>query len=327
MKKLKNMTPLAGRETVSTKIVDDEKDIERRGFAENNENAGIKVSFISLIANSLLSIFKLIAGLIGKSYAMVADAVHSFSDVFTTIIVMIGFKISSKRADSDHPYGHDRFECVTAMLLAFALFAVGVGIGYTALMNLISEKYKVSETPEIIALIAAIISISVQLVLFIITRNVAKKVNSGSLKADAWHHLSDSLSSIGSFIGILGAILGAGILDVIAGFVICLLIVKVALNILVDSIKKMTDTAAPIEVQIQIAELAKSIAGVKRIDSLRTRLFGNMIYIDIEVACESAMSLGEAHEIAQNVHNKIEEQLSCVKHCLVHVNPFEGDGC
>lgn len=323
MKKQKDIAPLAEREMVSTQIVDDEKDIERMGFEKNNEKAGMKVSFISLISNSLLSIFKLLAGLIGKSYAMVADAVHSFSDVFTTIIVMIGFKISSKKADRDHPYGHDRFECVTAMILAFALFAVGVAIGYTALMNLISEKHKVSETPEIIALIAAVVSILVQLILFIITRGVAKKVNSGSLKADAWHHLSDSLSSVGSFIGILGAILGVGILDVIAGFVICLLIIKVAISIFVDSIKKMTDTAAPVEIQVEIEELAKSIDGVKKIDSLRTRLFGNMIYIDIEIACEPEITLVQAHDIAQNVHNKIEGQLNYVKHCLVHVNPFK----
>lgn len=325
MKKQKSMALLAEKEMVSTKIVDDEKDIERRGFEKNNEKAGMKVSFISLISNSLLSIFKLLAGIIGKSYAMVADAVHSFSDVFTTIIVIIGFKISSKKADRNHPYGHDRFECVTAMLLAFALFAVGIVIGYTAIQNLITEKYKVAQTPEIIALIAAVVSILVQLVLFIMTRSVAKRINSGSLKADAWHHLSDSLSSIGSFIGILGAILGFGILDVIAGFVICLLIVKVAISIFIDSIKKMADTAAPVDVQIEIENLAKSIDGVKRIDSLRTRLFGNMIYIDIEIACDPNLNLVEAHDIAQNVHNKIEGQLSFVKHCLVHVNPYSED--
>lgn len=322
MKNKKSLAIKAAENRISTNIVDDEMD-NVRGLSEGNgEKAVIKVSVFCLISNLILSFFKLVAGFVGKSYAMVADAVHSFSDVLTTIIVIIGVKISSKKADKSHPYGHDRFECVTALILSFALFAVGIVIGYNALTNLISAKYKVSEIPKTIALIAAVVSIVVQGVLFFVSYRVAKKVNSGSLKADAWHHLSDSLSSIGSFIGILGAILGVGILDVIAGFVICLMIIKVSIDIFMDSIKKMTDTSASVEIQLDIENLAKQVEGVKKIDSIRTRLFGNMIYIDIEIACDENIMLSQAHTIAQNVHNKIESNMEMVKHCLVHVNPY-----
>lgn len=290
---------------------------------KNNEKQAMKVSVVSLIGNFILSLFKLVAGLIGFSYAMVADAIHSFSDVFTTIIVMVGMKISSKKADKEHPYGHDRFECVAALILAFILFDVGLLVGYTAIEKLISGSYLQTEIPKTIALIAAVVSIVWQFIMFVYARNVAKKINSGALKADAWHHLSDSLSSIGSLIGIAGAMLGAPILDVIAGLVICLLIIKVAIDIFIDSVNKMTDKSASEEVNNKIKELAILIDGVKAVDMIKTRQFGNMFYIDIEISCDPNLNLKDAHQIAQNVHDEIEKELKLVKHCLVHVNPFE----
>ncbi len=322
MKKTKSYALKVAENRICTDIIDDVDDKNRGLSSGQTEKAVLKISLICLISNLCLSIFKLIAGIVGKSYAMVADAIHSFSDVFTTIIVIIGVKISSKKADKSHPYGHERFECVTALILSFALFAVGALIGYTALNNLIKGTYKTAEVPKIIALVASVVSILVQGILFIISIKVAKKVGSGSLKADAWHHLSDSLSSIGSLIGIAGAILGVGILDVIAGFIICLMILKVAIDIFIDSIKKMTDTSAPVDVQIKIEELAKAVEGVKNIDSLRTRLFGNMVYVDIEIACDGELKLNKTHDIAQKVHNEIENNMPEVKHCLVHVNPY-----
>lgn len=307
---------------ISTKIVDDINDENRQEKIKNNEKEAVRVSVLGIFLNIFLSLFKLIAGIVGMSYAMVADAIHSCSDVFTTIIVIVGVKISSKKADSNHPYGHDRFECITALILAFVLFDVGLIIGYESVTSLITGEYLIKQEPKLIALIAAIVSIIVQVLLFTITRIVAKKINSGSLKADAWHHLSDSLSSIGSFIGILGAMLGVLILDVIAGLVICIVIIKVAVDIFIDSVKKVTDTSASIELQESIKKLVESVDGVRRIDSLRTRLFGNMIYIDVEIACDANIKLCKSHEIAQNVHDKIENEIDTVKHCLVHINPY-----
>ena len=292
---------------------------------ENDEKIAIKISVFSIFCNVFLSIFKLIAGIIGMSYAMISDAVHSFSDVFTTIIVILGIKISNKKADKGHPFGHERFECVAALILSFILFDVGLIIGYTAIESLISGAYKMNEFPKLIALIAAVVSILTQVMLFIVARKTAKKINSGALKADAWHHLSDSLSSIGSFIGILGAMLGVYVLDIIAGLVIALIILKVAVDIFIDSVNKMTDKSVDVEIENKIKDIAESIDGVKNIDLLRTRQFGNKIYVEIEIACDKDSSLTEAHGIAQNLHDKIEKEVDMVKHCMVHVNPYKYD--
>lgn len=300
-----------------------ETEIKREDIAKNNEKLALKVSFFSLCGNALLSAFKLVAGLVGKSYAMLADSIHSFSDVFTTIIVIAGVKISAKKADKEHPYGHDRYECVAALLLSFALFVVGAMIGYSAITKLINGSYKTVAVPELIALIAAVVSIAEQCLMFVVTIKVAKKINSGALKADAWHHLSDSLSSVGSFVGILGAMLGCAILDIIAGLLICVLIIKVAYDVFMDSVNKMTDKATDAKTEEKIRKIAQETDGVIVIDRLRTRQFGNMIYIDLEIACDPSLTLVQAHDIAQNVHDNMEREMSSVKHCLVHVNPYD----
>lgn len=298
--------------------------IDKEDIALRNEKIAMKVSFTSLICNAILSVFKLLAGIIGLSYAMVADAIHSFSDVFTTIIVIIGVKISSKKADKEHPYGHDRIECIAALLLSVMLFIVGIFIGYSALEKLISGKYAEAELPKTIALIAAIVSIVEQFIMFLITKIAANKTKSGALKADAWHHLSDSLSSIGSFVGILGAMLGVRVLDVIAGFVICLLIIKVSIDIFIDAVNKLIDRSVNEKMQEKIREITKSVEGVIKIDRLRTRQFGsNMIYVDLEISCDPELKLKDAHKIAQKVHDEMENKLPEVKHCLVHINPYD----
>lgn len=293
-------------------------------LAKENEKIAMRVSFTSLTCNTMLSIFKLVAGIVGLSYAMVADAIHSFSDVFTTIIVIIGVKISSKKADKEHPYGHDRLECIATLLLSIMLFVVGVFIGYSALEKLISGSYAEAELPKAIALVASVLSILTQFVMFLMTKIASDKTKSGALKADAFHHLSDSLSSIGSFVGILGAMLGVKVLDIIAGFIICILILKVAIDIFIDAVNKLIDKSVGEEMQNKIMDIAKSVDGVIKIDRLRTRQFGNsMIYVDLEISCDPELKLKQAHKIAQSVHDKMEGTLPEVKHCLVHINPYD----
>lgn len=298
------------------------ENIKKQENSNYAEKLALKVSFFSLCGNAILSVFKLIAGLVGKSYAMIADSIHSFSDVFTTIIVIIGVKISAKKADKEHPYGHDRFECVAALLLSFALFMVGAMIGYSAVTKLIYGSYKTIAVPEAIALVAAVVSIAEQCLMFVITIKAAKKINSGALRADAWHHLSDSLSSIGSFAGVLGAMLGVPILDIVAGLIICLLIFKVSIDVFIDSVNKVTDKAVDDKTQEQIKNIVLSTEGVIVIDRMRTRQFGNMVYVDLEIACDPNLTLVQAHQIAQNVHDKMEKEMQIVKHCLIHVNPY-----
>lgn len=287
---------------------------------ENMEKIAMKVSIISIIANVVLAAFKLVAGVFAHSGAMIGDAIHSASDVFSTFVVMIGIKIASKEPDEEHPYGHERMECVAAIILATILCITGLGIGKNALSNITGNSGEMA-VPGVLALIAAIVSIIVKEAMFWYTRHYAKKIDSGALMADAWHHRSDALSSIGAFIGIIFARMGYVMMDSIACLVICVFIVKAAYDIFKDAIDKMVDKSCSLEVEAEIRTIVMSVDGVKGIDSLSTRLFGNKMYVDIEIRADGEKTLNETHEIAEAVHDSIEAQFEKVKHIMVHVNP------
>ena len=287
---------------------------------ENMEKIAMKVSIISIIANVVLAAFKLVAGILAHSGAMISDAIHSASDVFSTFVVMIGIKIASKEPDEEHPYGHERMECVAAIILATILCITGLGIGKNALEFITGNSSEVS-VPGMLALIAAIVSIIVKEAMFWYTRHYAKMIDSGALMADAWHHRSDALSSIGAFIGIIFARMGYVMMDSIACLVICVFIVKAAYDIFKDAIDKMVDKSCSLEVEAEIRTIVMSVDGVKGIDSLSTRLFGNKMYVDIEIRADGEKTLNETHEIAEAVHDSIEAQFEKVKHIMVHVNP------
>ena len=286
----------------------------------NVEKIAMKVSIISIIANVVLAAFKLVAGILAHSSAMLSDAIHSASDVFSTFVVMIGIKIASKEPDEEHPYGHERMECVAAIILATILCITGLGIGKNALEFITGNSSEVS-VPGMLALIAAIVSIIVKEAMFWYTRHYAKMIDSGALMADAWHHRSDALSSIGAFIGIIFARMGYVMMDSIACLVICVFIVKAAYDIFKDAIDKMVDKSCSLEVEAEIRTIVMSVDGVKGIDSLSTRLFGNKMYVDIEIRADGEKTLNETHEIAEAVHDSIEAQFEKVKHIMVHVNP------
>ena len=289
---------------------------------EQEKKTAMRVSAVTIVWNVILSIFKLIAGIVGHSGAMISDAVHSASDVFSTIIVILGINIASRQSDDDHQYGHDRLECVAAILLAVVLFATGIGIGIGGINKIIEGTAGKDAIPGMIALIAAVASIVVKEAMFWYTRSAAKKINSGALMADAWHHRSDALSSVGALIGIGGARLGFPILDPIASVVICVFIVKAAYDIFKDAIDKMVDKSCDEETEEKMRRLIEKQTGVLKVDVLRTRLFGAKMYVDIEIAADGDITLREGHEIAQVVHDKVEEKFPLVKHCMVHVNPL-----
>lgn len=289
---------------------------------EQEKKTAMRVSAVTIVWNVILSIFKLIAGIVGHSGAMISDAVHSASDVFSTIIVILGINIASRQSDDDHQYGHDRLECVAAILLAVVLFATGIGIGIGGINKIITGTSGKDEIPGMIALLAAVASILVKESMFWYTRSAAKKINSGALMADAWHHRSDALSSIGALIGIGGARLGFPVLDPIASVVICVFIVKAAYDIFKDAIDKMVDKSCDEETEEKMRRLIEEQQGVLKVDVLRTRLFGAKMYVDIEIAADGDITLREGHEIAQVVHDKVEEEFPLVKHCMVHVNPL-----
>lgn len=289
---------------------------------ESAEEIAMKVSKLSVVVNVVLSVLKLLAGIIASSGAMISDAIHSASDVLSTIIVMVGIKASGKKADKEHPYGHERMESVAAILLSVALFLTGTGIGLSGLNTIMSGNINDIAVPGILALVVSVISIIVKEWMYWYTRYHAKKINSGVLMADAWHHRSDSLSSIGAFIGILGARMGFPIMDPLVSIIICAFILKVAYDIFKDAIDKMVDKSCDERVEEEMSQLVMTVGGVMRVDELHTRTFGNKIYVDLEIAADGHLTLNESHEIAENVHDKIEATYSNVKHIMIHVNPY-----
>ena len=282
-----------------------------------------RVSMITIIGNIALSVIKLIAGIIAHSNAMISDAVHSASDVFSTIVVIIGIKLASKKSDKEHPYGHERLECVAAIVLAIVLFITGLGIGMEALKNIVSGDYENLMVPGILALIAAILSIVAKEGMYWYTRYYAKKIDSSALMADAWHHRSDAFSSIGALIGIGGARLGFPIMDSIASLVIFVFIVKAAFDIFKDAMDKMVDHSCDEAMEKQLRDCIMRNDKVLGLDLLQTRIFGNKIYVDVEIQADASLTLREGHKIAEAVHDDIERTFPKVKHIMVHVNPAD----
>ena len=288
-----------------------------------NETAIIRnLSLVSVVGNAVLSGFKLFAGIAGNSGAMISDAIHSFSDVLTTLIAWVGVKVSKRDADRSHPYGHERLECVASLLLGLVLMATGIGVGKVGVENIFSGNAETIAVPSAIALVAAVVSIVGKEAMYWYTRYYAKQINSTAFLADAWHHRSDAFSSVGSLIGIGGAMLGFPVMDSVASVVICLFIVKVAWDISKDALVKMLDTSCSEETLEKMSALILAQPGVLGLDLLQTRLFGAKIYVDAEIAVQADLPLQKAHAIAEEVHDKMEKEFPMVKHCMVHVNPF-----
>ena len=274
---------------------------------------------VSMVTNVILTTVKLAAGIIAHSGAMISDAVHSASDIFSGLIVLIGVRISTRAPDEKHPYGHERFECVAALLLSGILALVGGTIGVNAVEDIIAGT--LPEAPGILALAAAVVSILTKEALFWYTRGYAKKYRSTALHAEAWHQRSDALSSIGALIGIAGARMGFPVMEPIASLVIALFILRVAVRIFRDAVDQMVDRSADGETEAAFRKTALEQTGVMGVELLRTRMFGNRVYVDLEISADPDLKLSDAHAIAERVHDAIEQTYPDVKHIMVHVNP------
>ena len=294
-------------------------------FEKQKDKAIKKMAVTGIAGNIFLAIIKLWAGILGHSMAMVSDAIHTLSDVFATTIAYVGTVLSRKEADNKHPYGHERIECVASLLLAIILFLTGMGVGFECVKTIVSGDYKNMEIPGIIAIVAAIVSIATKEAMFWYTLHYAKKYKSSVFKADAWHHRSDALSSIGALIGIIGARCGYPIFDQIAGIVICIVIMIVAINIFKDAIEKMLDTSCDKEIEESIKKtvfLYSNNNNIKiGIDLLRTRKFGEKIFVEMEISMNGDFKLKEAHDIAEEIHDEIENKNKDIKHIMIHINP------
>ncbi len=282
-----------------------------------------RVSIITIVGNLFLAVFKLLAGIFAHSTAMISDAVNSVTDVFSTFVVMLGIKLASKESDKEHPYGHERMECVAAIVLSMIVFMTGLAIGSDALGKIFGGNYGDLKVPGVPALIMAAVSIATKEIMYWYTRYHAKRLDSSALMAVAWDHRSDAISSIGALIGIWAARIGYPVMDPIASLVIFFFIMRAALGIFKDAVDKMVDKSCDLDTEDEMISCIMQVEKVLGIDLLQTRVFGNKIYVDIEIQAAGDMTLKEAHLIAEKVHDKIEQDFPKVKHIMVHVNPAE----
>ena len=286
-----------------------------------DKKAANRVSCVTIIVNLALSVLKFAVGIAAHSQALLSDAVHSASDVVSTVAVLFGINLASKKSDDDHPYGHERIESVFSIILAMMLFATGAGIGISAVKTIISGDEII--IPGRIALAAAGVSIVVKEWMYHYTKRTAKRIKSSAMMADAWHHRSDALSSVGSLAGIGGAVLGFPICEPAASIIICVFIAKAAYDIFMEAVNSLIDRACDTEEVQKLKDTILGVDGVRSIDVLRTRRFGAKMYVDVEISEDGNLTLFNAHKIAEQVHDSVEGAFDDVKHCMVHVNPAQ----
>ena len=295
--------------------------------SEERVDKGVKVTFNGLIVNIILTIFKFLAGILGQSAAMVADAVHSVSDTASDIVVLLGFRYVKKPIDDSHNYGHGKIETLStsivgAMLIVVALLIVSSGIEQL----LRSLRGEIIPKPALIALFAALLSIVSKEFLYQYTVKVGKEINSSLIIANAWHHRSDAFSSIGTMIGIGGAIfLGEKwrILDPIAAIFVSILILKVAIDILKDSISELIETSVDDELKKEIYDTVSKVEGVKDYHKLRIRRVGNYYSMSLHILVDKSMTIAEAHKISYNVEEEIRSLLGPESIVTIHLEPYE----
>ena len=287
-----------------------------------------KVTKQSIAWNLFLTFIKVIAGIFGKSNAMIADGLHSASDIISSIGVLLGNYISSTPVDKEHNYGHEKAETLVSFLLSILLIVVSLGIGVQAVKSLLHiDDIK---PPTVLPLIVAVISILVKEYQYRITIKIANKINSPALKADAWHHRSDALSSIAAFVGIGGAMLGIKILDPIASIVVALFVAKVGLEILIGSTNELMDVSIDTEQEEQIKQIAKNTKGVMNLGEIRSRKHGAMAYVDLVICVDGKLTVTEGHDIANMLEKQIINDMDFVKGITVHVEPCNycrGNSC
>jgi len=277
-------------------------------------------TLIGLVGNIVLSIFKLLAGIFGSSYAMVADAIHSISDSFATGAAYIGIRVGEMPADEGHPYGHANAETIAAFLVALTILGTGAFVGVDAVHLVVQKNF---ETPAMIALVAAVISIITKEAMFRYTLKVGQRNNNPAVIATAWDHRSDVYSSVAAFLGILGARLGFQYLDPIAGLAVSALIIKMSLTLFRSNIGILMDEKPETAVLDEIRALALEVGGVQAIDSLKVHRRGSNFTIDIEVAVDCILTVEQGHQVANEVRSKLLGKVEHVQDVMVHVNPYQ----
>lgn len=287
-----------------------------------------KVTIQAIVWNIILTVIKIIAGIFGNSSAMVSDGLHSASDIISSVGVLIGNYVSSRPDDKEHNYGHEKAETLVSFLLSILLIIVSITIGFQAIKSLFDLD--AVEIPTKLPLIVAVMSILIKEYQYRITIKVAKKINSPALKADAWHHRSDALSSIAAFVGIGGAMLGFKALDPIASVAVAIFVAKVGYEILISSVNELMDVSVDDEQEEQIRNIAKDTEGVKNLGHMRTRKHGAMAYVDLTICVDGSLTVDQGHDIAHKLEKHIISHMEFVKGITVHVEPCNncsGNSC
>ena len=289
-----------------------------------------RVTLLGSVVNLLLLVFKFVAGVLGHSAAMIADAVHSLSDFVTDLIVIVFVKISSKPEDADHAYGHGKYETLASCIIGSALIVVGVMMGYNAMVKIVDVVKNGTElaSPGIIALAAAVLSIVLKEWMFHLTRKVAREVDSPAVEANAWHHRSDALSSVGTAIGIGGAVLLGSkwaVLDPIAALVVSVFIVVQAAKILSDAIGQLMEKSLPRDVEQRICEIVYEEEGTSDIHHLRTRKIGSQISIELHVRMNGYLTLREVHDKSIAIEKRLRAAFGDSTYINLHVEPLKSE--
>lgn len=287
-----------------------------------------KATIVGSVVNLLLLVLKFMAGVVGHSAAMIADAVHSLSDFVTDVIVIVFVRISNKPQDKEHDYGHGKYETMATVIIGLLLLAVGFGLLWTAASSIYAffVKGESPGEPGMVALIAALVSILFKEGLYRYTVRVGRKVDSQAVVANAWHHRSDALSSVGAAIGIGGTILlgdGWQVLDPVAALVVSFFIMKVSVELLVPSVEELLEKSLPDEVEQQIEETLLSFPGVSEPHHLRTRRIGSYYAIEVHVRMDGRMSLEEAHAKTTAIECRLKEMFGRSTLINIHVEPLK----
>ncbi len=293
----------------------------------NREKEIFRVTWIGSIVNFLLVVFKFAAGIVGHSAAMVADAVHSLSDFVTDIIVVTFVRISAEPEDEGHDYGHGKYETLATAIIGLILFFVGVGVFYNGSMSVIDTiGGKPLAAPGLLALVAAALSILLKELLYRYTMHKAKRLNSQAMVANAWHHRSDAFSSIGTFLGIGGAICFGErwrILDPLAAIVVSIFIMRVAIQLLKPCIDELLERSLPAETECRILEIICSFPDVSEPHHLRTRRIGNHLAIEVHIRMSGNTPLIEAHSLASRIEQKLKDEFGSETHIGIHMEPLK----
>jgi cation diffusion facilitator family transporter len=283
-----------------------------------------KVTLIGAISNALLGVLKLIGGFLFHSHALVADGIHSFSDLITDVMVLFASKYGSIDADDTHPYGHQRIETAATFLLSLILIIAGISIAWDSIHELIDTTYTM---PKWLALPVICISILSNELLFYYTLHVGKRINSKLIIANAWHHRSDAASSLVVFLGVIGSLAGFVYLDTLAAIIVALMIIKMGWSYGWNSIKELVDTAVDPELLTQIEQIIQQVDGVQKIHQLRSRFMGQDVLVDVHILVSPKISVSEGHYIAQHVHQALIQHVDSIKDVIVHVDPEDDELC